>query len=48
MPPVSQPDSQFVYQLLEVVEENGLLQDGDGLNGAAPALTGTIMVQTQR
>jgi hypothetical protein len=31
---------QFVYQLIEIVEEeNGLLQNGDCLNGTARALT---------
>ena len=30
---------QLVNQLIEVVEENGLLRKGDGLNGAARALT---------
>lgn len=39
---------QFVYKLIEVVEDkNVLLQNGDGFNGAAHALKDTIRGQIQ-
>ena len=38
---------QFVYQLIEVEEDNWLLQNGDCLNGTAHALTDAIIEQLQ-
>ena len=38
---------QFVYKFVVVVEENGLLQNGEGLNGAAYALPDGIIKQIQ-